>query len=385
MKIPDFLYPWLQRLARLPYLLVYGAVCLFHPVKPNTVIFICTRGLVLHDNLRYIRDALNTEIYSTKEFFTQARGFRGFMNRLRLAAEIAHTEYTLIDDVFPMIYVFPIRRGARLIQVWHALGAMKRMGFSCLGKPGGTTPTTLTHRNYTDTIVSSDEIRPLYAEAYGVDLETVHPTGVPRSDLFFDEATKARVRADLFAEFPVLKDRRVILFAPTFRSGGDRGVHYPQEYLNLDLVATALGDKDLFVIKMHPFVRQRWEIPQNLRDQIVDLSDYPEFNNLLLVSDLLITDYSSAIFDNALLRKPVVFYTPDFEQYDDWRGFYYPFEAYTYGPVVTDLESLLTQLGTTTIDEQQWSEFHERFLNRCGGNATQRLVDTIFVSRLRNS
>jgi CDP-ribitol ribitolphosphotransferase len=253
------------------------------------------------------------------------------------------------------------------------------MGFSRVGQGfGAPARTSLTHRNYTDVIVSSEAMRPHFAEGFGIPLERIHATGVPRSDFFFDGDAQDLARDRLFAQLPQLRDHRIILFAPTYRTGVNNRVGYPLEFLDLDRIGQTLGEGDLFIIKNHPLVAESWEIPPQYADKILDLSSFEEFNHLLLVSDLLITDYSSAIFDNALLKNPVVFYTPDFEVYDGARGFYYPFDQYVYGPVVHDLNSLVALIPGVDIDEPRWSEFCELFLNSCDGRATQRFIETVF-------
>ena len=130
---------------------------------------------------------------------------------------------------------------------------------------------------------------------------------------------------------------------------------------------------------MHPFVKSRPEIPERWADRIFDLGDYPEFNYLLLVTDLLITDYSSAIFEYALLRRPIIFYTPDLAEYWQDRGFYYDFAEYTYGPQVSDLPELFAALDKTAVDQARLDQFIAKFLDRCDGQATTRFIETIFA------
>jgi len=295
---------------------------------------------------------------------------------------MAQTEYTLLDDYFPLVYTIKLRPGARLVQVWHALGAFKRVGYSRLGKGGGPDATSLAHRNYTDVIVSADAVRENYAEAFGVELSAVHATGIPRSDLFFDPEERQAITEVMLYEMPFLQGRRLIFFVPTFRGRAKRTAHYPEQFMDYAKIGAALGENDLLVIKMHPFVRKPVHIPEKYADKIVDLSTYPEFNHLLLLCDVLITDYSSAIFDYALLHRPVIFFVPDLDTYADIRGFYYPFEEYTYGPVVRDMDGLIEALRSAVVDEDRLGVFCEKFLNRCDGHATQRFIDTVFQSRL---
>ncbi|MDR0285154.1 MAG: CDP-glycerol glycerophosphotransferase family protein, partial [Propionibacteriaceae bacterium] len=367
---------------RLVYRATY-AVAALRPVRPGSVLLVTNRSPRLVGNLKYIRDYLAAHpspVSSVTEIVLPG-GRAGLRRRFRaeraLVWRMATTQYTVVDDFLPAVYPLRLRRGTRLIQVWHALGALKRMGYSRGGRGGGPASDSLAHKNYTDVIVSADGVRSCYAEAFAVPLHAVRATGAPRSDLFFDQVKQAEARVRLLERVPTAANRRVIVFAPTFRGPSRREAHYPAKFLDLDRLGAALGGDDLFVIRHHPFVTTRVPIPSKWADRIIDLSDYPEFNDLLLACDLLVTDYSSAIFDYALLRRPAVFYVPDLADYIRDRGFYDDFAAYTYGPVVQDFDGLLGALGTTVVDEAQLARFRERFLNRCDGHATERFVGTV--------
>ncbi|MDR2975621.1 MAG: CDP-glycerol glycerophosphotransferase family protein [Propionibacteriaceae bacterium] len=377
-----WLHPYAQRLHNAVYTVAYAVGARTRPMKPDSVLLLTNRGDVLSDNLLYIDRALDHDAHAvTTIFLTQrpssvlARVWRD----LRVVWTMAQTQYTIIDDFLPLVYTAHLRPGARLVQVWHALGAFKRVGYSRGGRDGGPPPTSISHKNYTDVIVSSDSVRPNYAEAFGVTLAVVHATGVPRTDLFFDPVDREAASADLHRRVPQLKGKRVILFAPTFRGQNKRTATYPEAFLDLERIGARLGPDDLFVIRMHPFVTRTWPIPEAYRESIIDLSGFPEFNHLLLAADVLVTDYSSAIFDYALLHRPIVFYVPDLEQYVDQRGFYYDMERYLYGPVARDLPQLRQCLAHPTIDEDKWTQFCATFLNRCDGQATSRFMETIFA------
>ena len=376
-----FLHPKYQKLKNLFYTLTYSLVRIIRPVRPDSVILATNRTRTLTDNLRYVYDRIDRERYSVRVFFLSnpaASTRHRLASDMRFVAAMAQTQYTIVDDFLPLIYPIRLRPGTRLVQVWHALGALKRVGYSREGKNGGPPRTSISHKNYTDVIVSAESIRKDFAEAFGVSIDKVHATGAPRSDLFFDLPEQETVRSMVYAAYPALRDKRVVLFAPTFRGRGKRTAYYPTSYLDLERLGAALGPSDVLVLKMHPFVKDQVSIPSSLADRVLDLSDYPEFNHLLLVCDLLVTDYSSAIFDYALLKRPIIFYVPDLDDYTRNRGFYYDFSEYVYGPVARSLDELVGLLGTATIDKSRLSVFYEKFLGACDGHATQRFLTTIF-------
>lgn len=371
--------PLVQRLRWLPYLIVYYLACLTRRVHQDKVVFIEGTGTALNGNLAWIREALPVA-YQVDEFFPARPSppLAKAADRYRLVLALAQAGVIFMDDYLQLVHALRIRRGVRLVQVWHAMGAMKKMGFSRVGRVSNAPPpTSLLHRNYTDVIVSSEAMRQIYAQAFKVSINKVAALGTPRSDFFFDMDAQQAVRQNLYASYPMLSGRRVIVFAPTYRDLGKGLLGYPPQFLDLDRIGRHLGANDILVLKFHPFCNDHWRVPPGLADKIVDLSGYPEFNHLLVVADLLVTDYSSAIFDYALLKKPVLFYSPDMDAYDQTRGFYYPFDTYTYGPVVIDMDGLIDGLSSTALDQNRWASFTDLFLGSCDGQSTPRLIQAI--------
>jgi len=295
---------------------------------------------------------------------------------LKLLYNVATSKYILIDDFFPLMYVLKIRKGTKFIQVWHALGAYKRVGYS---RQDIGNPKSLTHKNYTDTIVSSDSIVDNYSEAFGIEKEKVHPLGIPRTDLFFNKKAIENIKNELYKKYELLKEKRIILFAPTFRGKGRKSAHYPEEYIDLDSIYKNLESNDLLIIKMHPFIKNKIEIKEEYKDKIVDMTAYNDINELLLITDLLITDYSSVIFDYSFMEKPVVFYVPDLEEYSDSRSFYYDYDEYMYGVIAKNQEELVSVLSISSVDIEKIEKFKEKFLNCCDGDSTKRFVEELIL------
>src|SRR5699024_12824925 len=129
-----------------------------------------------------------------------------------------------------------------LLQVWHSVGSFTTFGFSRTGRQGGPSPKSIKHRNYTKARVSSEGVREHYAEGFGIPVDRVYPTRVPRSDIFFDEEYKKHVRKTLYNKFPFLKGKKVILFAPTFRGNGQASAYFPFHVLDFKQIYENLGD-----------------------------------------------------------------------------------------------------------------------------------------------
>ena len=189
--------------------------------------------------------------------------------------------------------------------------------------------------------MSSEEIRNCYAEAFGIPVERVRATGVPRTDLFFDKDKVLNEQNAVYERYPILKGKKVILFAPTYRGLRAEDAGYDFSRIDLRKFADSLDENYVFVFKWHPAVHNNilkhggddYRI-DDYGELFLDLSAERDINALLLVTDILITDYSSVIFDYYFTGNPVVFYDFDRDIYGDGRGLYYPYEDYLYGPAV---------------------------------------------------
>ncbi|HEY3523483.1 MAG TPA: CDP-glycerol glycerophosphotransferase family protein, partial [Candidatus Limnocylindrales bacterium] len=147
------------------------------------------------------------------------RARRTWRDRLRLPWLLARADIVLVDDYQPAIYRVQ-DRNVKIIQLWHAYGSFKTVGYSRVGKPGGPSPWSRVHKNYTYATVGSHNDVPHYAEAFGIPERRVVATGVPRMDEFVAASRDPARRQAAYAAVPEAVGRRMILFAPTFRGSG---------------------------------------------------------------------------------------------------------------------------------------------------------------------
>lgn len=352
------------------------------PIKKNKIAFLSDSRKELSGNFEYIHDEImrRPDVFKTdyllKKTNSEAKSFKEYM---KLAWLIATSEYVLLDDFYPLIYPLKIRKGVALIQVWHAVGAFKTFGFSRVGLPGGPKITSKNHRNYTYAIVSSKQVAPNYAEGFGIDLKRVLPLGVARTDMFFDQQKMDEKKAKIRAHMPFIEGKKVILFAPTFRGAGQRSAHYPFEWIDYKALYDALADKGfIFLLKIHPFVKKSPKIPEAYSDFFYNVSDYREINDLLLTADVLVTDYSSVVFEYSLLKRKTIFFTPDLEEYTATRDFYVNYNDFIPGPAVSETDSLIQELlNYDVIDEQRLTNFLNYYFEQRDGKSSVRFVDQL--------
>lgn len=351
----------------LDMILYYTYYRMKYPITKRQVLFLSLSRTQLDGNFAFIYEAI-------KDSYVIKTALGAIDDRRALAKTMAQSEYILVDDFCPIIYPIPLRHKTKLIQVWHALGAFKTVGYA--RKNTKEDRYSLTHRNYSYAIVSSPAIVADYALAFHMKKDKVLPIGVPRSDVFFDEEKKQRIRAELYQEYPMLKGKKVILFAPTFRGNNIHCAYYDYKALSFKKMQETLGDEYVCIIKMHPFIH---DMPQEELDPnfFINLSGRREINDLLMITDILITDYSSVIFEAALLPIKTIFFAYDLEAYISSRDFFYPYEKYTYGPVVRDEDSLLQMILHGQVDQKKKQAFIHYFMSSCDGYSTKRFVHTL--------
>jgi len=274
----------LQILKNIDYVMLYSLYKMTTRQKKNQIMILSESREHLSGNLAFIDAEIDKEKYNViYNFKASIEMKRTSEEKKMFCKNLAASKYILVDDFIPVMYTMPLRKGTKFIQVWHAMGAFKQVGFSRIGKKGGPSPRSLTHRNYTDAIVSSEEIRKNYAEAFGISVDKIHAIGIPRTDVFFDEKYKEKIREGLYQKYPQLKEKKVILFAPTFRGNGVKTAHYNYEWIDFVKLQESLKDEYICIMKMHPFVKNKPE-QQLDPDFYLDLSGEREINDSYAIS-----------------------------------------------------------------------------------------------------
>jgi CDP-ribitol ribitolphosphotransferase / teichoic acid ribitol-phosphate polymerase len=335
----------------------------------------------VHD--RMVERGLDREYRLDTLFKDGLAGRRGMVDRLRLPWLLAAADVIVIDDFHPIIYRVGVDPRVRIIQLWHASGAFKTVGYSRVGKPGGPDPYGRGHKNYTHAIVSSEFDVPFYAEAFGIPEARVVPTGIPRMDRFFDEAARTAGLEAARAAFPETVGRMTILFAPTFRGDGPRTATYDIAGLDYAALHTLCVEKDaVIIIRMHPFVTEPLAIPEAFRDRVLDGSVIPlDVNDLLFAVDLVVTDYSSIVFEFSTLGRPMLFFAYDLEDYIATRDFYVPFESFVPGRIVRTFPEMLDAIRRDDYEVEKVAAFAARHFAHLDGGSTDRVIDDVILAR----
>lgn len=353
------------------------------PVTENQILFLSERKLEKNSNLalmyeKFSKDtSVKTELYVNNKTIDKL----SFAELRTIAKKIAASAVIILEDFYPQIHFLTLRKETKLIQLWHACGAFKTFGFSRLGKIGGPRQNSLNHRSYDYAFVSSQKLESVYSEAYAIPTKNMKSLGVPRTDFLFDCTYRLETKKRLIEQYCIPEKKKIILFAPTFRGHGNKDAFYPTENFCIDDFMAALPEDTILLLKNHPFVKSSFPYSDKWKDRIFDFSALPEnINDLLLLTDLLITDYSSVIFEASLLNIPMLFYVFDKEEYLRERDIYYDFDTFIPGPALKtqeELQEYTNKILHHDLSALNLEQFKVRYLDALDGKCTDKIYSFI--------
>ena len=363
----------------------YGVIL---PLKSKGVLFVSDGRESLGGNMKAIHDNLPEGMRAAFDFSGNKWTARSLRDLLGQIYKMSTYKYIILEDFYAPMEYMRVRRHQEVCQLWHAAGAYKRFAHS---RANGAESLNIHsgYKKYTKAIVSAPAIRGDYAEAFQISIDKVQATGIPRTDMFFDPAHIAAAKESIYEAYPAFREKKVVIFAPTYRGQTLHDADYDFNQLDPDKLYEKLHEDYVFVFKWHPATYETLREAnigafedEKYEGFFYDLSAERDINDLLLVADVLITDYSSVIFDYLLVDKPIVYYAYDFEEYSGGRGLYYALEEYLYGPVVRDIDALIEAILAGDPCEELRDAFRMKFMSACDGHATERTVDYIFRGKL---
>jgi CDP-ribitol ribitolphosphotransferase len=328
-------------------------------------------GNLAHLHAEILRARPGTRLVTLLEPYSYGfLGKLGYLVRLVRGTFLLRTSSLfVVDNAYLPVHVAAHRPGTTVVQVWHAVGALKRFGADTTTGLHGPERDFL-HRNYDWVICAGEASREPYAAALRTPVERVLPLGVPRTDFFFDAAAVAAARERMLERYPRLREGRVVLYAPTFRGRGRAKRAAPA----FDAIAlrAALPPTDVLVLKSHPNL-DPGRVPTAGFDVVIDRA--LEMNEAFAAADILVTDYSSSIYEWALLRRPVVLLTADLEAYERDPGLYIDPRTDLVGTRVERPEELPAAIAGAAVDDAAWDALIAQRLEACDGHASARFVD----------
>ena len=241
------------------------------------------------------------------------------------------------------------RKGQKYIQTWHGGVAMKRVEADAQDKLSYQyVRSAMDDSAKCDLMISGAKVQTkLLSEKFWYD-GPVLECGTPRCDIFFDTNLHRRMRERIFSRYGLKSTDKVVLYAPTFRRNRSLEPYRIEWPRVIDAFCKMLGSSDIKVfLRLHPNIASLDTSSLVNDSRVVDVTKYPDMQELMCVADVLITDYSSSMFDFPLLHRPCFLYATDVEDYD--RGFYYKFDELPF-PLARTQEQLVSIIESFDAD-----------------------------------
>jgi len=303
---------------------------------------------------------------------------------------LGFSKYWIINSRMPT--KIPKPRHTTYIQTWHGT-PLKKLVFDMeeVHMPNTTTEVYKANfyqesRNWDYLVSPNSYSSEIFKRAFCFKKKILE-YGYPRNDILYNRNNKIYIE-QLKRKLDIPLNRKVILYAPTWR---DNQFYKTGQYkfeLPLDLsdLQQKYGEEYIVLLRMHYLVMEHFDL-SSYEGFAYDFSQKVDINELYLVSDLLITDYSSAFFDYVNLRRPMIFYTYDIEEYrDTLRGFYFDIEKEAPGPIVKSMQELNDALeefkahGKYLASEENYQKVYNNYCHLEDGNSTERLVKNMIVN-----
>lgn len=279
----------------------------------------------------------------------------------------------------------PIRKQQVQINTWHAGGSYKKVGKDITAEMNGSDEylITLSEKQTTYYLSSCEQFSLNMESALGAKHEKMLPFGMPRNDLFFCADEKLiEIAEKVKAEFKLDTEKKIVLYAPTYRGNAHARTYFEENEIDIRRILYSLQKKFsgewVFMYRGHYHANLEMN-----NGNAIDASNYSDMQELLIAAEVLITDYSSVVWDYSLMNKPAFLYTPDLEKYVGARNFYTPIEQWAYSYAKSN-EELIKLINTYDASEQEKRNYeHHMLLNSYElGTATKQTVE--FVKKLLN-
>lgn len=363
--LKQYLKAWIQN-RYLPQ--VYQKGCSM-PVTKGKVLFADAHHNELTGNMKPVYQKLQ-EAGCTIEVF--CRDFHEmsvgdtivFMRRFMRA--YAQAEFVFISSYFLPVSSCTKRKETTVVQLWHSGGLMKKMGYDTeedIPKNYKGNPTA----NFDLVTVSAPVCERVWEQAFHLPQGRAAALGLARTDKYFDPEWNETNIQRFYEYYPEAKGKKICVYAPSFAGNAAHPYNRGIESGILDVMKNLIGEW-FFVIKVHPSMEK----------------DYPDCHcdlatdELFAAADLLITDYSSVLYDYLIYQKPFILYAPDLEEYRQKRGFYLEYESLP-APVLKSPNDL-----ERALKEQDWlpylsrlPEYRQKYMSACDGHAADRILTAL--------
>lgn len=295
-------------------------------------------------------------------------------DEIKAAYHLMTAKTIIVDNYFGLLAAAKFRNGVECIQIWHAVGAIKSFGFLdpfVQQRSNREKKRILSvYENFHKVVVGSKQFEKVFEQAFYTKEHQFLHFGYPRTDFFHDEKLQSQLKNDFFYKYPHFNNKKIILYAPTFRPNNEQN----RLALDIEKLYEQFGQDYVLLVRMHPSVTLPIE-NQKYTHFLYDFSKNITINELLVVTDYLITDYSSIPFEYSIYNKPMIFYPYDLEEYEKNPGLWDSYENIVPGPIAQNTEEIINILKLNKFPD--YAEFHLKWNEFCLGQSSEKLVSYI--------
>lgn len=355
--------------------IIYFFIKLF-PINKNKVTFISRQSNEVSLDFTMIAKELKQQNENIKIVFLCKKLGTSFSEKVKYCFHmvkqmynIATSKVVILDSYCIPVCVLKQKKKLVVIQIWHALGSLKKFGYSSLDKKDGRNSKLAKamkmHRNYTYILTSSNLSKKFFKEAFNARDEQMLVMNLPRVDFLKSEKEQEKMRIRFVGVYPETNNKKQnILYCPTNR----KGQKIPIENIVKDIPL----DKYNFIAKLHDGT----EVIYVKGKKIEKISNFTGME-LLHVADYIITDYSAIVYEAAITQKPIYFYTYDYEEYQINRGTYIDYMSEMPGPICKDFKEIMKMIEENKYDKEKEKNFCQKYVKNIEKNATKKLAELV--------
>ncbi len=349
----------------------------FKKIKKNKIVFISRLANEKTLDFIMLEEELRSRGYNEVKFLCKRIDnfsedlFGNAIYTIKCLNELASSKVCITDSYTLAVSAVKHKKGLKIIQIWHSMGAIKKFGYQTLGKTSGrnmnTAKTLNMHKNYDYIISGSQAMTKYFKEAFNYKESVFLNYGLPRIDYLLKN--KESLKKQIFEKYPVLKTRKNILYAPTFRTTKDD----ESEALikNIDL------KKYNLIIKGH--ANQKILVESNAVLTCPDITAL----DLITIADYLITDYSGIAIEASTLLCKTLYYVYDYEKYQENNGLNIDLYKEMPGCVFKDAKILATKINDEEYDINVLKKYQKKYIEVLDGTSTKKICDLIIKNLKR--
>ena len=372
------------------------------PCDDKTVLFVSFHGRGYSDNPKAIYEYMRSQKQFAKYRFVWAIKHRREKNIQIEGAKIieyfsipyffylARSRYWIVNCKLPT-YVLK-KPGQIYLQTWHGT-PLKRLAHDIQLEEGASfyrsrmTADQMVHTYDVDVAKYTYMISPnhfsteVFQSAFRINRERLIETGYPRNDILSNYTEKDK--QDVLKKYGLPANKKIILYAPTWRDNQFNTSGYLFELkVDFKMWKEILGEDYIILYKPHYLIINKMKKDKVLEGFVYEINADAEISELYIISDILITDYSSVFFDYAILKRPIYFYMQDIAEYQhELRGFYLDIYKDLPGSIYETEKPMLEDIAEGVFDYKRLDKFNERFNYLEDGKGAKRVVDLLFADR----